>query len=83
MRNTFVSTRKTLKGAPKIAPASAAGAEKRPTALATRRQCELCGGARPHGKYLGTAAGQPSIWACDDCQKMLLLRVNDEGTPGD
>jgi hypothetical protein len=78
-----VSIRRTLKVAPRIVPTAAAGEEKRATALATLRQCELCGEARPHGKYLGTIPGQPSIWACDDCQKMLLLRVDDKGTPGD
>jgi hypothetical protein len=47
------------------------------------RQCELCGERARMGKYLGTVPGQPSIWACDDCQRMLLIRVDDKGTPGD
>jgi hypothetical protein len=78
-----VSMPKTVKAAPKKVPASTAGNEKRATAFPTLRECELCGEARPRGKYLGTVPGQPSIWACDDCQRMLLLRVDDKGTPGD
>jgi hypothetical protein len=83
MHATSVSIGKTLKVMPKTVPASAPGEEKRATALATPRLCELCGEARPHGTYLGTVTGQPSMWACDDCQRMLLLRVDDKGTPGD
>jgi hypothetical protein len=83
MHDTSASIRKTLKVAPKIVTASAAGEEKRTTVLAALQQCELCGEARPHGKYLATVPGQPSMWVCDDCQRMLLLRVDDKGTPGD
>jgi hypothetical protein len=77
----------SLGGAPRVAPRagpeSGAGDRKQAIAFTTLRQCELCGGQRTHGKYLVTIPGQPSIWACDDCQKMLLLRVDDKGTPGD
>lgn len=83
MHDTSASLRGTLSVAPRAVPRSTAGDEKRAIAFTTLRQCELCGGERTHGKDLVTIPGQPSMWACDDCQKMLLLGVDDKGTPGD
>jgi len=75
--------RGTLRVSPRAVPKSEAPDEKRASAFITLQQCELCGGERTDGKYLATIPGRPSIWACDDCQRMLLLRVDDKGTPGD
>jgi hypothetical protein len=70
---------------PEVAPGAtlrSEGHEKRIAALATVRQCELCGEERKQGSLLAATPGR-RMWVCDDCQKMLLLRVDDKGTPGD
>jgi hypothetical protein len=77
----FMAMRKALKVVPSAGPKAAAVDEK--AALTALQHCELCGGERRHGRLLVTIPGRPSIWVCDDCQKMLLLRVDDKGTPGD
>jgi hypothetical protein len=50
---------------------------------AVSRRCELCGEERIYGNWLATKAQQPPAWVCADCQRMLILRVDDRGTPGD
>jgi hypothetical protein len=49
----------------------------------TARRCDWCGEKRVKGKRLTAKKGQPAVWLCNDCQRMLLLRVDDQGTPGD
>jgi hypothetical protein len=50
---------------------------------ATVDDCEICARKSVHGKRLLIQASQPALWACEDCQRMLLLRVDDHGTAGD
>lgn len=46
-------------------------------------RCELCEEERASGTWLSVKPGGTPAWVCEDCQKMLLLRVDDHGTPGD
>jgi len=47
------------------------------------QRCELCGEERAQGKRHVAIPGEAPMWICDDCERMLLLRVDDKGTPGD
>ena len=47
------------------------------------RRCEICGEERIYGNWLAMKEPQPPTWVCTDCQRMLILRVDDHGTAGD
>lgn len=45
--------------------------------------CDVCGQIRQAGSFLATRPGAEPVWVCEDCQRKLLLRVDDTSTPGD
>jgi hypothetical protein len=47
------------------------------------RLCDLCGEERSHGNWLKGQAGEPPVWVCEDCQRLLAVRADDKGPPGD
>lgn len=47
------------------------------------RICEVCGEERTRGNWLLVRQEQPRAWVCTDCQRMLVLRVDDHGPAGD
>jgi len=53
-----------------------------PTNLEKHR-CELCDQVRELGSVLVVKPGSDAVWVCQDCQRKLALRVDDESTPGD
>jgi hypothetical protein len=46
------------------------------------KRCELCEEERTAGTWLSVKPGGTPAWVCEDCQEMLLLRVDDHGTQG-
>jgi hypothetical protein len=54
-----------------------------PASFPITRQCEICGEMRGRGEFLVASPRKPPVWACADCQQMLLLGVDDHGTAGD
>jgi hypothetical protein len=47
------------------------------------RSCDVCGEDRTRGNWLLVKHEQPRAWVCTDCQRMLVLRVDDRSTAGD
>lgn len=56
--------------------------EKKKVVHATTH-CELCRQPRETGSFLIVKRGEDPIWVCEDCRRMLELRVDDQGTAGD
>lgn len=71
----------------KVVPETVATAteadEQRAVPSSGHRYCAVCGERRAQGHRLVAIRGKSSLWVCNDCQRMLLLRVVDNGTPGD
>ena len=46
--------------------------------------CQLCGSDRQNGSFLAyrPTTTQSTLWVCNDCQKKISRRVDDEGTLG-
>ena len=65
-------------------PSLRIGTPRATTVASFPQQCALCDRHHQTGSLLVSRPGtnDPMLWVCDDCQRQLARRVDDEGTLG-